>query len=80
MTDKTVKDHCEAWMIEFIERRFPNGLDGQIGAVIREIMFDSYVDGVKFGHYIAETESKILGSDGKPATIYWRDSAPVILQ
>lgn len=49
-----------SYVQEFVSRRFPDGLPETIGKIIREIVFDAFVDGMRWGEVSGDRKSVVL--------------------
>lgn len=49
-----------SYVQEFISRRFPDGLPKLIDPIIREIVFDAFVDGMRWGEVSGDRKSVVL--------------------
>lgn len=55
VTDKKLTEDVREYMQNFIAQRFPEGLPDVLAPVIREIVFDAFLDGVFWGQSMSKT-------------------------
>lgn len=62
MADKNVNELAD-YVNDFIEKRFPSGLKGDIRGIIAECVLDAFHDGARWCEKTAREESVIIGVD-----------------
>jgi len=53
ITDKRLVEEAGAFIEIFMRDRFPEGLPTELEPIVREIVFDSYLEGVMYGQELA---------------------------
>jgi hypothetical protein len=56
MTDERIKQDVTKWVVTFMRDRFPQGLNDKLDELVREIIFDAYLDGVAYGQEVVKDE------------------------
>ena len=57
---------CSEYLDDFIKKRFPNGLDGDIRQIISECVLDAFYDGARWSEQTRQDEAE-------------QDKSPIIL-
>jgi hypothetical protein len=56
MTDEKMRDDVSKWVVGYMRDHFPTGLTDKLDEMVREIIFDAFVEGVAYGQEVIKDE------------------------
>jgi hypothetical protein len=58
--DAVAVEELSAYVNNFIDNRFPNGLSGDIRTIVAECVMDAFCDGARWNEQQTKEESRII--------------------